>query len=132
MRKVRSLLNSILFGALIACAGCNTVTRGTTQKVTVLSEPSGADCAVEQGSRAVGTVSPTPGVLEVDRSMDNLRVTCSKMGYQSASVTKTAMRTQMLGGASALIDMASGANNSYPPNIRVILLPVAASSSNNQ
>ena len=74
----------------------------------------------------IGTVSPTPGALEVRRASDDLAVSCTKDGYKPARVTKSAMDTQMLGGASALIDMASGANYSYPPRITVELDPAPA------
>lgn len=108
---------------LLALSGCNTVNRGTTQTVTVLTVPEGASCTVERGRAALGTVSPTPGALEVRRAPDDLAVSCTKDGYKPARVTKSAMNTRMLGGASALSDMASGANYSYPPRITVHLDP---------
>jgi hypothetical protein len=111
--------------ALSVFVGCNTVSRGTTQTLTIASDPDGANCSVEQGGRLIGKVDPTPGTLIVQRSLENLRITCTKPGYNSTTINRFSMRTdfQSLGifAAGNLVDLSSGANNSYPSTTRIPL-----------
>lgn len=108
---------------LLALAGCSTIERGTTQIVTIQPDPPDAVCTVRQGRN--GTVLTTSdNRIEVPRRNLILTVECQKPGYQPAKVLKPAMSSQgPLGGLSYLVDAASGANNSYPPVIQVLMRP---------
>ncbi|MGI4799188.1 MAG: hypothetical protein ACRYF2_15580 [Janthinobacterium lividum] len=115
----------IVAAALPVLVGCNTISRGTTQTLTITSDPDGANCSVEQGGRLIGKVEPTPGTLIVQRSLENLRITCTKPGYNLTTINRFSMRTdfQSLGifAAGNLVDLSSGANNSYPSTTRIAL-----------
>ena len=106
---------------------CATVTRGTHDKLSVRSEPSGADVALSSGERGV-----TPTVFRKKRT-ENFLVTVSKPGFQSqtvpveskfsptggAAVLGNALVGGVIGGA---VDMATGATRSLYPNPVVVNL----------
>jgi len=84
----------LILGALgLTLAGCATVTRGTTDQVNVLSEPSGA-----QAISSTGLICPmTPCTWEISRKTE-FAVTVSKQGYQTQQVQ---VATQLAGSGAA-------------------------------
>jgi len=73
-----------LLGA-VALSGCATMIRGTTQPVTVVTDPPGAKCTLKAGdSDGPWSVAETPGVVEVKRGRAPLEVTCTKPGHFDA------------------------------------------------
>ena len=132
--KCYPLASAVLrFGAvsaLLLSAACATVVEGTTQTVTVATDPSGASCELTNDGKLVGAVNPTPGSLVLDRSNDDLDIECAKQGYlpgnmvMSSKFTGTTFGNIILGGGiGILVDAASGANNRYPESVRMILTP---------
>ena len=111
-------------------ANCSTIVEGTDQSVTVLTHPAGANCSLERRGAIVGVVNPTPGSVMVDKSKDNIAVTCEKQGYQR---TASAIRSEfqgmtfgniLFGGLIGVaIDASSGAMNEYPPSVTLHLPP---------
>ncbi|ANK80243.1 MAG: hypothetical protein TEF_05145 [Rhizobiales bacterium NRL2] len=116
--------------ALLLSAACATVVEGTTQNVTVATDPAGAACELKNDGKLVGAVNPTPGSLLLDRSNDDLDVECLKDGYlpgnlvMSSKFTGTTFGNIILGGGiGILVDAASGANNRYPESVSLVLTP---------
>lgn len=110
--------------SLLALASCATMERGTAQVVQIQPDPAEAFCTVTQGPDGKPLI-PVEGKVEVPRSGLNLTVVCSKLGYQPAQVMKVAMHSQKpFGGLSYLVDVSSGANYSYPPVVRVLMVAV--------
>lgn len=117
--------------ASLLLAGCATVTRGTTEKVEVISEPAGGEATTSLGTGC----SPTPCTIDVARKTE-FDVTVSKPGYRAATVpvkTKLASRGAagfagnliLPGGTIGMVaDAASGATlDHYPNPVRVTLAP---------
>ncbi len=119
---------------LIVCSllcSCATITRGVHEKLTVLSDPTGADVRLSSGERGI-----TPAKFVKNRRTDNFTVTVSKKGYVSQTIRVeskfsgtggTAMAgNAILGGLVGIgVDAASGAYNSlYPNPVSVHLWPV--------
>jgi hypothetical protein len=114
-------------------AGCATVTRGTTNQVQVISEPSGA-----QVTTSIGNSCPaTPCTFEVSRKSEFF-VTIRKEGFQEASVP---IGTRVAGGGAAgfagnillggvvgmAADAATGATLEHYPNpVHATLVPIEA------
>ena len=84
-------------------------------------------------SARIGAIAQTPGSVRLDKSKNDLSVTCSKPGFQTATVTKA----PSFGGATfgniitggvvgVVVDAASGANYEYPGDIRLDLAAEAA------
>ena len=78
-------------------------------------------------------ITATPGSVRLDKSKNDLSVTCAKDGYQTATVSRAAS----FGGATfgniiaggvigVVVDAASGANYSYPDDIRMDLAAIPA------
>ena len=102
--------------------------------MTFATTPPGASCAVDRAGDRLGTVAPTPGALRIDKSKKDLFVTCSKDGYQTASlptpsrfVGTTFFNFIIGGGVGFIVDAASGANFKYPNEIGMTLTPSAPS-----
>jgi PEGA domain len=118
---------------LFLFTSCATITRGVHEKLTVLSEPSGANVVLSSGETGV---TPTKFVKT---RRDNFTVTVSKPGFIGQSVRveskasatgETAMAGNILVGGliGAGVDATSGAYNSlYPNPVSVRLVPVRKS-----
>lgn len=115
--------------SVVLLMSCATVSRGSHDKLTVLSEPSRANVVLSSGEKGV-----TPTTFVKGRR-DNFTVTVSKAGYVSQTVnveskgsaTSGTVRTRnvLLGGpVGVTVDAISGAYNSlYPNPVSVRLLP---------
>jgi hypothetical protein len=116
----------------VAVSGCATVTRGTTNQVTVNSEPAGAEAITSTGL----TCPMTPCTWEISRKTE-FTVTFKKQGYQTQQVpvgTKIAgsgaagfAGNVLVGGIVGMgVDAATGATLEHFPNpVFVTLEPVA-------
>lgn len=110
-------------------AGCASVTKGTTQTVTIdTPKHPGATCSLT--SPEIGTQSVvTPGQVTLSKSKHNISVSCSK-GCLSGTATITsntesmAVGNVLLGGVIGLgVDSATGALNKYSDPTHVHLHP---------
>ncbi|SEP36692.1 translation initiation factor 2 [Rhodopseudomonas pseudopalustris] len=121
--------------AALLLSGCASVTRGTTENISIASTPSGALASV------AGTDAPfscvTPCVVEVSRSAD-ITVSLSKEGYEPQIIPLTReisggggagfAGNLLLGGVVGMgVDAATGAAMDHHPNpVVVTLQPVPA------
>jgi len=65
--------------------GCSSIVSGTSQTLTVNTNPSGADCKLTRNDLVIGRVNPTPGGVLVQKTKYNIIVTCDKVGYRKAA-----------------------------------------------
>lgn len=116
--------------AVLALCGCATITRGTTETLSIQSEPSGASVELSNGQTCT-----TPCSLEVKRKNEYL-VYLRKDGFEPAQLTVTpkvagsgaaGMTGNVLfGGIIGLgVDAATGASKSLRPNPAHVHLRVA-------
>ena len=124
MKRVASLF------ALLLAPACSTITTGTTQAVTVTTDPPGAACHLQRNGQTVGIVNPTPGSVTVGKSTRDMQVTCTRAGSLQGSGTLAAefqpatLGNIILGGVVGIVvDAASGAMGTYPPVVAVVLPP---------
>lgn len=106
--------------AFLGLAGCATVINGSTQDVTVRSEPIGAACQVLQHGYPIGNVTRTPGMVKVTRGGGDLEVDCrwadGRTGRSiiSGHMATATMGNAVLGGLIGLeIDEATGDGTAY-------------------
>ena len=130
LQRLTALL--LLAFGLPACA---TITSGTTQSVSVMTEPAGAACTLTREGAVVGIVNPTPGTVSVSKSSRDIAIRCTRTGYSAGAGVATPQIQAMtagnllLGGVIGLaIDAASGAISRYPDSIMVALPPEAFAS----
>jgi hypothetical protein len=126
---MQKLLLMVMVG--LSLGGCATVTRGTTDKVEVITEPAGA-----QVTTSLGPSCPsTPCTVEVARKSEFV-VIVTKPGYRDASVpvatkfsgsgaASMAGNIILPGGTIGVVtDAATGASLDHVPNpVRVTLVP---------
>jgi hypothetical protein len=119
----------------VALSGCGTITQGTSQNITVTSNPAGAHCDLTRKGEHVATLDKTPGTVKVDKTKNDILLTCDLAGYQQASTNLESgygagtFGNIILGGVIGWgIDSATGADNKYPTSAQVNFVPVAAPS----
>ena len=123
----RTLAVVLMLGALSACA---TVTTGSSDNVTVETDPVGAACEFRRGGELVGAVNPTPGSVSISKSTSDMVLTCKRAGYFDSSEDVSAefqgmtLGNLILGGLVGIaVDAASGAMGNYPDSVQVSLVP---------
>ena len=117
----------ILLSSMLLTAGCATVTRGTTEVLSIESIPSGAVARLSNGKLCI-----TPCALTLSRK-ENLNITFEKEGYELASAMVTSSTSGggsagiagnvLVGGVLGIgIDSYSGAAKDLTPNPLIIYL----------
>jgi len=111
--------------AVAALSGCATMTEGTKSQVAIETPGvEGAACTVANASGKVAASVRTPGSVTLPKGRAQLTVTCSKPGYQTASVqlnSTMADKAKLQMPTGYVIDAASGAMWSYPARVTVSL-----------
>ena len=126
-----------IVGIVALCAvaaGCASVTRGTTESISIVSTPSGAEATIS--GLDVPTACVTPCSVVVKRNAD-ISVTFEKAGYEPQVVQLTTeipptgaagfAGNVLLGGLVGMgVDAVTGAATDHKPNpVAVTLEPVA-------
>ena len=123
MRRLLVILTCAL--GLPACA---TITTGTSQAISVMTDPPEAACQLQRGGETIGVVNPTPGTVQVSKSIRDIEIQCTRRGYQPALATVSSQFQPMyvgnvlIGGLIGMtVDLASGAGAYYQPSATVAL-----------
>ncbi|MEL6226438.1 MAG: translation initiation factor 2 [Pseudomonadota bacterium] len=117
----------------LGLGGCATVTKGTTQPITISSNPPGADCDLRREGAGLIAQVRTPGTVEVSKSFRDIQIRCNKAGYQETVATLSSQAEAMtfgnvlVGGLVGFaIDAGTGAMTKYDGTITVPLVPEGA------
>lgn len=119
----------------LGLSGCATVFEGTSQEISVVTNPPGASCVFERNGMQVGTIANTPGTANIRKSKYDITVKCDKAGYQQGQYLNHSGTTATIAanvaadiiltaGLSSIIDSADGADNKYDSAVNMTLLPV--------
>jgi hypothetical protein len=128
----------LLLAAAIAlpCVGCASVTRGTTENISIATTPAGATADI--AGLEIPTACVTPCVVLAKRSAD-ITITINKEGYQPQIIPLTKeipgagaagfAGNILAGGLIGMgVDAATGAAQDHKPNpVIVTLQPIAPS-----
>src|SRR5437868_2403323 len=77
----------IIVSALaISLGGCATIVEGTTQNVSVITQPPGASCTISRDGVVLGAVPSTPGSVKIGKSKNDISVSCAKEGFEAATM----------------------------------------------
>lgn len=130
-RKIQVIAAVAALGGLVS--GCGTITQGTSQNITITSNPSGAHCDFNRKGEHVATLDKTPGSVKVNKTKNDILMTCTMAGFQDASVNLESgygagtFGNILLGGVIGWgIDSATGADNKYPSTANIQFVPVGA------
>lgn len=122
--------------AALAMSGCATITKGSSQSVTVLTDPNGAECRFDRAGQSLAIVNPTPGTVQIDKSKDAITIRCKKDGYMETAGTLDSEFQGMTFGnilfggiIGVAVDAGSGAMNQYPSSLTLNLVPESFPSS---
>lgn len=117
--------------ALLALTGCASIIDGTSQTLTVNTNPPGANCDFMREGQVIASIANTPGGVVVEKTKHDINVVCKKAGYQDATyfnnsgVQEATFGNIVAGGVIGWgIDSASGADNKYTPDMNITLVPL--------
>lgn len=109
---------------------CATITTGTDQSITILTDPAGADCQLTRDGMAIAIANPTPQTVRIDKSVKAIQVVCRKDGFHPvhqnlASVFQGMTIGNILFGGiiGVVVDAGSGAMHQYSESIEILLVP---------
>lgn len=131
-RTLKKQLTGFAVSTLLFLQGCATVSAGTGQTVTVVTQKGieGASCKLTDQVGSVWHVSATPGTVTVNKGDGPMSVVCSKPGYRDGSVlvdedvAGATYGNILVGGVIGVaVDAASGAAQRYPDVIEVWMEP---------
>jgi hypothetical protein len=133
------MIRLLLAAVIVApCLGCASVTRGTTENISIASTPAGATADIS--GLEIPTACVTPCVVQAKRNAD-ISVTINKDGYEPQVITLTKeipgagaagfAGNILAGGLIGMgVDAATGAAQDHKPNpVIVTLHPLAPASS---
>lgn len=125
--------------ALIALSlgACSSVIEGTTQQISINTNPPGADCSLKRQNEVIARVNPTPGAATIKKTKYDITVVCDKDGYQEATYLNhsgaagaTFGNIILGGGIGWAVDSASGADNKYDSPVNLTMVPLQTTSQN--
>ena len=115
---------------LVVLPGCATLSHGTTQQISIATDPPGASCTLTRRGLSIARVDPTPGIALVERGESDLLATCSKPGYETgrrslpSDVSVMTFGNALFGGViGSFIDRSNGARYVYPDAVSLVLMP---------
>ena len=94
----------------------------------VNTNPKGAACEFTRNGESLGTISPTPGSMYIEKTKYDILITCRKKGYETATYLNhsgaagvTVGNILLGGGIGWAVDSASGADNKYDSPVNITL-----------
>jgi len=108
--------------------GCASIIEGRSQEIMVNTSPAGASCVLTRNGESLGTITPTPGSLYLEKTKYDILITCDKKGYETATYLNhsgaagaTFGNIILGGGIGWAVDSAAGADNKYDTPVNVML-----------
>jgi hypothetical protein len=125
------MIRLLLAAVIVApCLGCASVTRGTTENISIATTPTGATADIS--GLEIPTACVTPCVVQAKRNAD-ISVTINKEGYEPQTIPLTKeipgsgaagfAGNILLGGLVGMgVDAATGAAQDHKPNPVIVTL----------
>lgn len=122
-------MRAIVVAALaLSCAGCATITEGTSQPIVIDANAPQAVCTVSRNGVLIGTSTPGNRTVTVEKSKSDLSISCSAPGYADKTETLSSELSAMTVASFAFIDLgivdaATGAWKKYPSKLTMLMQP---------
>lgn len=120
-----------LLAGFAAIGGCASVFEGTTQQISVATNPTAARCTFWRNGNLIADIGSTPGSVTVDKSRAELVIVCDKAGYSPATyvnrsgLSGMAFANILTAGLAWAVDSTRGADNKYEGSVNLSLSPMA-------
>jgi hypothetical protein len=125
------MVRAILLCGILALGACASVQEGTRQRIFVKVAPWSAAChGIGVDGQAVGAFDPATHIYTVDKSRDDIRLTCAAPGYKDKTVTLHPKPSDWslfddTAFEIGLVDTLSGAIQKYDTTAALVLDPAA-------
>jgi hypothetical protein len=113
---------------IITLSGCSSIIEGRSQEITINTNPPDAICTLARNGTPIGSVTPTPGSIYIEKTKYDIMITCKKPGYEDATYMNksgaagaTVGNIVLGGGIGWAIDSATGADNKYDSPVNITL-----------
>ena len=123
------MLKFFLVCPILLLTSCATLVNGSSQTITVSTTPQGATCTLDRVGVRVAVIGPTPGTIRLNKSKNELTVTCTKDGYETATVTHSpsfsfvTLGNVIAGGlVGVVVDASTGANYEYAEDVELTMV----------
>jgi hypothetical protein len=134
---MRLMTVAALAALSVGLSGCATIFEGTSQEITVVTNPPGASCIFERQGLTIATVAQTPAAATIRKTKYDITIKCDKLGFLQAqylnhSGTSAAIAGNVAAdliltlGVSSIVDSANGADNKYDSAVNITLVPASA------
>jgi hypothetical protein len=119
-----------LLAGFAAIGGCASVFEGTTQQISVTTNPAAARCTFWRNGNLIADIGATPGAVTIDKSRADLVIVCDKPGYSPATyvnrsgLSGMAFANILTAGLAWAYDSSRGADNKYEGSVNLSLSPM--------
>jgi hypothetical protein len=120
--------------AASSLSACASIFEGTSQEISVVTNPPGAVCVFDRQGYEVGRVQSTPGTANIRKSKYDITIKCDRAGFAQAQYLNHSGTTATIAGnvaadlvltagLSSIVDSADGADNKYDSAVNITLIP---------
>ncbi len=127
---MKKIIRLAVLSLAIVPVSCASVIEGTSQQITINTNPSDAKCGLYRKGESIGTVTSTPGSVLVKKTKHDIWIECVKDGYEPATyknhsgMAGASFGNIVAGGLIGVaVDSASGADNKYDGTVNISLVP---------
>lgn len=113
---------------LLCLTGCSTILEGRSQEIMINTSPEAATCVLKRKDETLGTITPTPGSMYVEKTKYDIMITCDKKGYETATYLNHSGEDGAVfgniilgGGIGWAVDSATGSDNKYTSPVNISL-----------
>jgi len=124
-----------LFASTLALTGCAVIFDGTSQSITVNTNPPGAHCDFMRQGVVVASINATPAQTTVQKTKHDITVVCNKDGFAqgtylnhsgiAGATVADVVGGVFTGGVAWAVDSSTGADNKYDSVVNISLSPTA-------
>ena len=123
----------LLLACCLGLGACASIIDGTSQRISLNTNPPGADCAIERDGGKIAEVAITPGSVLIEKSKRDITISCTRAGFSTATyLNKSGLNADIAGnflaggGIGLIVDSATGADNHYEGAVNITMVPLSA------
>jgi hypothetical protein len=124
--------NRVLLTVVIATglSGCASVIDGTSQSMSVATNPEGAECRLMRNGELLARIT-TPQTVNIKKTKHDINIECEMEGFHKSTehvnseIQDATWGNIILGGGIGwAVDSASGADNKYKEHVTITMVPL--------